>query len=112
MTTRIVCMSIALAFTTLVTPAAFAQTSLHDHHASHMMAGEELTPAEIRALDTQAGKITLRHGDLKNLGMPGMTMVFTLGKQLALPAGLKTGDKVFVRVEDLGGTLTVTTLKR
>lgn len=112
MTTRIVFTSLALALTALLTPAAFAQTAAHDPHASHMMAGEELTPAEIRALDTQAGKITLRHGDLKNLGMPGMTMVFALGKGLALPAGLKTGDKVRVRVEDLGGTLTVTTLKR
>lgn len=110
MNTPIVFASLALVLATLTAPAV-AQMAGHDHHAGHM-AAEELTPAEIRALDTQAGKITLRHGDLKNLGMPGMTMVFTLGKQLALPAGLKTGDKVFVRVEDLGGTLTVTTLKR
>jgi Cu(I)/Ag(I) efflux system periplasmic protein CusF len=39
-------------------------------------------------------------------------MVFALDKKLALPADLKVGDKVQVRVEDLGGALTVTSLTR
>lgn len=108
---RIALASALLALSAFALPA-FAQTAGHDHHAAHMNAGDELTPAEVRALDLKAGKITLRHGELKKLGMPGMTMVFALDRKLALPAGLKTGDKVQVRVEDLGGTLTVTTLKR
>lgn len=87
-----------------------AQHSAHEH-AKHDM-GTELVPAEVRVLDLKTRKLTLKHGDLKNLGMPGMTMVFALDKKLALPADLKVGDKVQVRVEDLGGTLTVTTLKR
>lgn len=89
---------------------AHAQHHAHDP-ASHSM-GQELVPAEIRALDLKTGKITLRHGELKNLGMPPMTMVFALDKKLALPADLKAGDKVQVRVEDLKGKLTVTRLTR
>lgn len=98
----------------LASTAAFAQTAGHDHHATHMAASqsEELTPAEVRSLDLKARKVILRHGELKNLGMPGMTMPFALAAGLKLPADLKVGDKVFVRVEDLGGSLTVTTLKR
>lgn len=92
-----------------------AQTGAHDHAqhspAQHSMA-KELVPAEIRALDLKNSKITLRHGELKNLGMPPMTMVFALDKKLALPADLKVGDKVQVRVEDLSGALTVTRLTR
>lgn len=108
MNTRIALASIALALASFTLPAA-AQMAGHDHG---QMMGQELVPAEVRALDPKAGKITLKHGELKNLGMPGMTMVFAIKKGLALPTGLKVGDKVQVRVEDLGGTLTVTTLTR
>lgn len=99
----------------LLALSAYAQTGAHDHAqhspAQHGM-GKELVPAEIRALDLKNSKITLRHGELKNLGMPPMTMVFALDKKLALPADLKAGDKVQVRVEDLSGALTVTHLTR
>ena len=105
----IVLASSLLALSLHVLPAN-AQHSAHGH-ANHSMS-KELVPADVRALDLKAGKITLRHGELKNLGMPPMTMVFALDKKLALPADLKVGDKVQVRVEDLGGTLTVTSLTR
>ncbi|MDO6388206.1 copper-binding protein [Uliginosibacterium sp. 31-12] len=110
MNIRIAFASVLLALASLSQPA-LAQGMSHDMHAGHAM-GQELVPAEVRALDLKARKITLKHGDLKNLGMPGMTMVFALDKKLVLPADLKAGDKVEVRVEDLGGVLTVTTLKR
>lgn len=103
--------SLALAIVTLALPipAALAQSG---HNHGSMNHGEAMTPAEVRALDLKAGKLTLKHGELKDLGMPPMTMVFTIKKGLSLPADLKVGDKVQVRVEDVGGTLTVTQLKR
>ena len=106
---RIALASVALALSAFAMPA-FAEGMNHEHSAH--MASQELVPAEVRALDLKARKITLKHGDLKNLGMPGMTMAFALDKKLALPADLKVGDKVQVRVEDVGGTLTVTILQR
>jgi Cu(I)/Ag(I) efflux system protein CusF len=107
MKTIITIASIALC---LATPA-IAQMPAHDH-AAHMAANSELVPAEVRALDLKAGKITLKHGDLKNLGMPGMTMVFAIQKGLALPKDLKVGDKVRVRAEEPAGVLTLTTIER
>lgn len=107
MTIRIALASVVLALISLATPALAASMD----HSTHM-ASQELVPAEVRALDLKARRITLKHGELKNLGMPGMTMPFALDKKLTLPVDLKVGDKVQVRVEDFSGTLTVTILQR
>lgn len=52
-----------------------------------------LTDGEIRKIDPETGKLTIRHGEIKNLEMPAMTMVFT-AKDKAMLDGLKAGDKV------------------
>lgn len=109
MTLRIALASVSLALLAFAMPA-FAEGTTHNH--SNHTANQELVPAEVRALDLKARKITLKHGELKNLGMPAMTMTFLLDKQLILPADLKAGDKVKVRVEEIGGALAVTALQR
>ena len=58
--------------------------------------------------DTQ--KITLKHGAIKNLDMPGMTMVFQV-KDPALLDKVKAGDKVRFKAESLGGALVVTEIQ-
>ncbi len=50
------------------------------------------------------------HGDLKNLGMPGMTMVFDV-KDDAILSKLKEGAKVQFVAERINGKLTVTQVK-
>ena len=67
----------------------------------------DLSDAEVRKVDREAGKVTLRHGEIKNLDMPPMTMVFAV-KDRAQLEGLKAGDKVQFRAEKIGGTYTVT----
>ncbi|MFP8777419.1 copper-binding protein [Hydrogenophaga sp. RWCD_12] len=62
--------------------------------------------AEIRKIDSAAGKVTLKHGDIPNLDMPGMTMVFQLRDPAQL-TGLKVGDKVRFRADQIKGTYTV-----
>ena len=65
-----------------------------------------MTEAEVRKVDMENRKLTLKHGEIRNLEMPGMTMVF----QVADPAMLdkvKTGDKVRFAAEKIGGALTV-----
>ena len=65
------------------------------------------TPGEVRKVDRQAGKVTLRHGEIRNLDMPPMTMVFGVRDKAKLDA-LKAGDKVKFRAVDEGGKLTIT----
>ena len=60
-------------------------------HAAFALASSHLTDAEVRKVDKPAGKITLKHGEIKNLEMPGMTMVVQV-KDAALLDKVKAGD--------------------
>ena len=70
----------------------------------------ELVDGEVRKIDKDSKKLTLRHGPLKNLDMPGMTMVFQV-KDAAMLDQVQTGDKVRFQVEKIDGKLTVTQLE-
>jgi Cu(I)/Ag(I) efflux system protein CusF len=65
---------------------------------------------EVKKIDVDAGKITLKHGEIKNLDMPAMQMSFRVSN----PAWLKTlqvGDKVKFSADKVGGQFTVTALE-
>ena len=68
------------------------------------------TEAEVRKVDKSAGKVTLKHGEIKNLDMPPMTMVFVVADP-ALLGKVKVGDKVRFRAVDQGGKMTVTEIE-
>lgn len=83
---------------TLLAAAAFAQAAF--------------TEGEVRKVDAANGKITLKHGEIKNLDMPPMTMVFGV-KDKALLASVKAGDKVkFTADKDAAGNYVVTSLEK
>lgn len=93
-------------------PPALAQHKAEDHSAHQSAASTpaaaEMTEGEIRKIDTAAGTMTIRHGEIKNLGMPPMTMVFK-AKSDALFAKVKVGDKVrFTAEATPAGALVVT----
>ena len=70
----------------------------------------EPSEGEVRKIDKEAGKITLRHGELKNLSMAPMTMVFRV-KDAAMLDQVKAGDKVRFAAERINGALTVVQLQ-
>lgn len=69
-----------------------------------------MVDGEVRKIDKEAAKVTLRHGPLENLGMPSMTMVFRAADPKMLD-GLKEGDKVKFTADRVNGAFTVTTLE-
>lgn len=69
-----------------------------------------VSEGEIKKIDKDAGKLTIKHGPLTNLDMPGMTMVFRV-KDTAMLDQVKAGDKVKLTVEKINGALTVTALE-
>lgn len=73
-------------------------------------AATEMTDGEVRKIDKDNQKITLKHGDIKNLDMPGMTMVFKV-KDLAMLDKVKAGDKVRFKAEKADGAIVVTVLE-
>ena len=70
----------------------------------------DFSAAEVRRVDRDAQKITLRHGPIPNLGMGDMTMVFRVTDPKMLDS-VKTGDKVRFRADKVGGLYTVTHLE-
>jgi Cu(I)/Ag(I) efflux system protein CusF len=98
----------------LSTPAwAQQKTDEHaGHHAasSQTAASDEMTDAEVRKVDLDAAKITLKHADIKSLDMPAMTMVFNVRDKTMLDQ-VKAGDKVKFKVINEAGKFTVTDLK-
>ena len=73
-------------------------------------AGAPLSDGEIRKVDKDAKKITIKHGPLANLDMPAMTMVFQV-KDPAMLDKVKVGDKVKFQAEKVGGAFTVTQIE-
>jgi Cu/Ag efflux protein CusF len=69
-----------------------------------------MTDGEVRKVDQDQGKLTLRHGPIRNLDMPGMTMVFRVADP-AMLEGLKDGDKVRFSADRLNGVITITALE-
>ena len=79
---------------------AGAQSTTMDH--SKMAMAPAMTDGEIRKIDKDAGKMTIKHGEIKHMDMPPMTMVFAAGDKAMLDR-VKVGDKVrFVVVQDKG----------
>ena len=70
----------------------------------------DMSEAEDRKIDLGAGKITLKHGAIKNLDMPPMSMVFQV-KDPALLSQVKTGDKIRFTADKINGAYTVLTLE-
>ena len=74
------------------------------------MAAASMSDGEVRKIDKDAGKITIKHGDIKHLEMPGMTMVFT-AKDKALLDKTQVGDKIRFMVINEGGKMVVTAIE-
>lgn len=70
----------------------------------------EWVAAEIRRIDLENARVTLRHEDIKSLDMPAMTMVFAV-REAKMLADVKVGDAVLVTVVREEGRFVVTELK-
>jgi Cu/Ag efflux protein CusF len=89
----------------------------HDHAADAAAAAKsakgataEMSEGEVRKVDVAGKKITLKHGPIRNLDMPAMTMLFDV-PDAALLAKVKAGDKVRFVAANPGGKLTVTDIQ-
>jgi uncharacterized cupredoxin-like copper-binding protein len=70
----------------------------------------DMATGEVKKIDKATQKITLKHGEIKSLDMPGMTMVFQVPDAQLLEA-VKVGDKVLFNAERRDGAIVITTLR-
>lgn len=92
--------------------AAFAAGDHAQHTANapasaSVPAGMAMTAGEVRRVDAEQSKVTIKHEAITNLEMPAMTMVFRANKPEMLK-DLKAGDKISFAAESVGGAFVVT----
>ena len=98
---------ILVAATLTLSAAAMAAS----HKAAVAETADSWTRAEVRKVDKDANKITLKHEAIPSLDMPPMTMVF-VAKDAAMLEVVKTGDAVRFKAEKIGGAFTVTSIEK
>jgi len=97
---------IGLVLSALVFPTAALSVN-HAADAKSTQASQSMTDGEIRKVDKDAKKLTIKHGPIQNLDMPAMTMVFRV-KEAGMLDQVKSGDKIKFVAEKVGGQYTVT----
>ena len=103
----------AVVLTAPLTTTVYAQAMNHGNMPGMKMSGMangEMSDGEVRKVDKGNQRITLKHGELKNLGMPPMTMVFKL-RDAAMFDGIQVGSRVRFIAEQSDGALIVTAIE-
>ena len=107
--------ALAVGFAMSGMPGAFAHDGeVHAEAAPATAAAEKARPmvaAEVTKIDESAGKITLKHGDIPNLQMTGMTMVFKANDPAMLKT-VKAGDKIKFTADKINGQLSVMSIEK
>ncbi len=75
-----------------------------------LAASAQTVDGEVKKIDTEAGKITLKHAEIKNLDMPAMQMSFRVTDPTWLKS-LQVGDKVKFSADKINGQFTVTAIE-
>ena len=107
-------LSLAIAFTLGLSYSTYANAQ-HDHGAHHgapaavKQQSAPMSVGVVQKVDKTGKKITIKHGDLKNLGMGPMTMPFLVG-DTAILEKVAVGDQVKFVAEMVGGKLAVSKL--
>src|SRR5258706_13230800 len=99
----------ALCLAAITTTGLRAQTPAAQPSAS-TSSPAPMADGEVRKVDREQSKLTLRHGPIQTLGMPAMTMVFKVADPNML-VGMKDGDKVRFRADRDNGQFTITAIE-
>lgn len=91
----------SFAFAAALVVPALSQFGANAQISSDMATGE------VRKVDKETNKITIKHGEIKNLEMPPMTMVFTVTTPTVLDK-IKAGDKIKFKAIQQDGKFMVT----
>jgi Cu(I)/Ag(I) efflux system protein CusF len=102
----------------IVTALALAAVPALAQHTGHGTAkpaaaatAGEMSDGEVRRIDKARGTVLLKHGEIRNLNMGGMTMSFKF-KDPKMAEQFKEGDKVKFTAEQKGEDLIVTSIRK
>lgn len=108
---------IVAASTVVVMPAVWANHHEHKNHKNHQDSAaptngqsvemtSKLINGEVRRIDAENRKLTIKHEAIPELEMAAMTMVFVVADTVALDK-LKVGDKIRFGIKKSEGKLRV-----
>lgn len=102
---------VAVALGLALPASSFAAGAPATHDVAQAMPSEgPLTAGEVKKIDPGAGKVTIKHAPIENLGMPAMTMVFRV-KDPAMLGQMKEGDKIKFLADKVNGAITIMQLE-
>lgn len=91
--------------------AAVAAVTIGASSAAFAQGAPVPVDGQVVKIEEPAGKITLKHGPIKNLDMDSMTMVFRVSDPAMLKA-VKVGDNVKFEADRVNGAITVTKIQK
>ncbi|MFC5479666.1 copper-binding protein [Massilia suwonensis] len=103
--------ALALAMAGAVAGASAQEHAGNDAPAVQQAAALAVVDGEVKKIDRETGKITLRHGEIANLNMGAMTMVFRT-RDSAMLDQIKVGDKVSFSADRVDGAIVVVQLQK
>jgi Cu(I)/Ag(I) efflux system periplasmic protein CusF len=103
--------ALLLAFSAHAQTAGAAASTPAGTNAQVVGAQQDMAEAEVRRIDKDAKKVTLKHGPIKHLDMPGMTMVFQV-RDASLFDKMAAGDKIRFTAEQMQGAYVVTGVEK
>jgi Cu/Ag efflux protein CusF len=94
------------------TAASFVLALALSFGSQSVIAQSALIDGQVIKIDQSAGKITIKHGPAKWLGMDeGMTMVYK-AQDPAMLKTVRTGDKIKFDADQVNGQFTVTKIEK
>ncbi len=79
--------------------------------STFVLAQAPMASGEVTKLDRANARVTLKHGEIKHLDMPPMTMVYRVRPPQLLD-GVAVGDRVRFAAERIDGNYTITALSK
>jgi len=111
-TSRIILTIATFAFASILSFGVVATAATEDNASIKTATTQaaDMTSGQVRKIDKETGKLTLKHERIANLNMPPMTMVFRVKEKSMLNA-LQVGDTILFKAVDKNGVLTITEIK-
>ncbi|MFC7299654.1 copper-binding protein [Herminiimonas aquatilis] len=91
---------------TIASHAAYASASNPMQITDAAKPAATLSDGEVRRINKEGGKVTIKHGPLDNLDMPGMTMIFRV-QDPAMLDQIREGDKIKFVADKVDGVFVV-----
>jgi Cu/Ag efflux protein CusF len=111
-TSKIIATIATFAFVSILSVGVAATAATEDNASIKTAATQtaDMTSGQVRKIDKETGKLTLKHERIASLDMPPMTMVFRVKEKSMLNA-LQVGDTILFKAVDKNGVLTITEIK-